>query len=95
MDRGGADIFNQIKGTAERQSARFLADAVAVDGWAAHDLISFLIRGGRPRIRALTDWWTWESGHKGRNPIDIATDKHPEVALAKTLRLMKAEKKKA
>jgi hypothetical protein len=49
------------------------------------------MRGGRPRIRALSDWFEWGIVPSRKTPAQIAEDLQPEITLASLLRILKSK----
>jgi hypothetical protein len=61
---------------------------VELANWEKQDLLTFAIRGGRSRIRALTDWYEIDIVPNNRSRKEIIEDTAPEKSLAKTMRAL-------
>jgi hypothetical protein len=68
---------------------RFLTQVVTSLHWKEQDLASYMKRGSRVRFRALGDWYNWYIAPNHKSYSQIATDPHPEIDLANTIREMK------
>jgi hypothetical protein len=67
----------------------FLSEVITLLQWKEPHFASYMKRGGRTRIRALGDWFSFHITPNHLSPADIATDPHPEITLADTVRAMK------
>jgi hypothetical protein len=89
MDRDSISLTNRIHGSRECTTIKFLQNVVKVGKWDGEDLITFVERGGRTRIRALADWYEFNIEMEGRTANQVAEDEHPETSLARTIRTLR------
>jgi hypothetical protein len=89
MDRDSSNLTNRIHGARECTTIKFLQNVVKVRNWDSEDLVTFVERGGRTRIRALADWYEFNIKMEDRTPNQVAEDKHPETSLARTVRVLR------
>jgi hypothetical protein len=89
VDNASSNDTDWVKGERGRRTFAFLQEVVVLNGWEARDLSSYALRGKRPRIRALSDWFEWGIAPLNKSPEQIAQDLHPERSLAALLRTLK------
>jgi hypothetical protein len=90
MDRPSSSSTDWVKGERGKRAFAFLQEVVVLNGLEERDLSSYANRGGRPRVRALSDWYEWGIAPLQKSPAQIAQDLHPEKSLASLLRTLKA-----
>jgi hypothetical protein len=78
-----------IHGSREKRALALLQDATVLKNWEKEDFKTYILRGGRARIRALTDWVTEASEMSSLSPLLIAKDEQPLKSLIKVLRSLR------
>jgi hypothetical protein len=89
LDCSGASSTDWVKGERGKRTFAFLQEVVVLNGWETKDLSSYTLCGGRPRIRALSDWFEWGIAPLNKSPEQIAQDLHPEKSLTALLQTLK------
>jgi hypothetical protein len=86
MDGASTSSPEWVHGTKERRALTLLQNAVILANWKTEDFKTYTLRGGRTRIRALSDWITERQEREDITPEKVAKDKSPMKSLLESLR---------